>query len=122
MAGMVGAGLDDPRVTVVIEDVSSGIAKAAKSGAERFDAIIIDLYEGPGSATDARNDPFYGSQARKVTATALSPGGIFAVWGENSDTAFEKRLTAAGFSVDRQRPGRGGLRHVGYLARGKRCG
>ena len=117
LAGLTGSAVDDRRVRVVIEDVSSVIARAAKSGAERFDAIIIDLYEGPGSATDARNDPFYGSNALKATASALSTGGFFAVWGENSDTAFEKRLAAAGFSVVRQRPGRGGLRHVVYLAR-----
>ena len=117
LAALTRGAVDDKRVTVEIGNVSAVIAKAAKSGAERFDAIVIDLYEGPGSATDAKNDPFYGSQALKVTATALSPGGVFAVWGENSDTAFEKRLTAAGFSVDRQRPGRGGLRHVVYLAR-----
>ena len=106
LAALTRGAVDDKRVTVEIGNVSAVIAKAAKSGAERFDAIVIDLYEGPGSATDAKNDPFYGSQALKVTATALSPGGVFAVWGENSDTAFEKRLTAAGFSVDRQRPGR----------------
>ena len=117
LAGLTGCAVDDQRVKVVIEDVSSVIAKAAKSGAERFDAIIIDLYEGPGSATDAKSDPFYGSHALKATASALSSGGVFAVWGENSDVAFEKRLTAAGFSVERQRPGRGGLRHVVYLAR-----
>ncbi|MEK6726401.1 MAG: spermidine synthase [Deltaproteobacteria bacterium] len=116
LAGLTGSAVDDPRVTVVIEDVSSVIARAAKSGAERFDAIIIDLYEGPGSSTYSRNDPFYGSNALKATASALSTGGVFAVWGENSDTAFEKRLAAAGFSVERQRPGRGGLRHVVYLA------
>ncbi len=121
LAALTRGAVDDKRVTVEIDDVSSVIAKAAKSGAERFDAVVIDLYEGPGSATDARNDPFYGSQALKVTATALSQGGVFAVWGENSDTAFEKRLTAAGFSVDRQRPGRGGLRHVVYLAKVRRC-
>ena len=109
LAGLTGSAVDDPRVTVVIEDVSSVIARAAKSGAERFDAIIIDLYEGPGSSTYSRNDPFYGSNALKATASALSTGGVFAVWGENSDTAFEKRLAAAGFSVERQRPGRGGI-------------
>lgn len=58
----------------------------------------------------------------KVTASALSPGGVFAVWGENPDAAFEKRLTAAGFSFDRQRPGRGGLRHVVYVAQVKPLG
>lgn len=116
LAGLTGSAVDDQRVTVVIDDVSSVIARASQPGAERFDAIIIDLYEGPHAATDAKNDPFYGSSALKVTASALSPGGVFAVWGENSDAAFEKRLAAAGFSVDRKRPGRGGLRHVVYLA------
>lgn len=119
LAGLTGSVLDDQRVTVVIEDVSAVIARAAQPGAERFDAIIIDLYEGPHAATDARNDPFYGSRALKVTASALSPGGVFAVWGENPDAAFERRLTAAGFSFDRQRPGRGGLRHVVYVAQVK---
>ncbi len=122
LAALTRGAVDDKRVTVEIDDVSAVIAKAAKSGAERFDAIVIDLYEGPGSATDARNDPFYGSHALKATASALSAGGVFAVWGENSDTAFEKRLITAGFSVERQRPGRGGLRHVVYLAKVRGCG
>src|SRR3989304_6480048 len=47
---LTGSAVDDPRVTVVIDDVSSVIAKASKPGAERFDAVIIDLYEGPGTA------------------------------------------------------------------------
>lgn len=115
LAGLTGSAVDDQRVTVVIDDVSSVIARASQPGAESFDAIIIDLYEGPHAAND-RNDPFYGSRALKVTAASLSPGGVFAVWGENSDAAFERRLAAAGFSVERQRPGRGGLRHVVYLA------
>jgi hypothetical protein len=62
------------------------------------------------------NDPFYGSRALKTTAAALLSNGVFAVWGENPDAAFEKRLASAGFSVDVQRPGRGGLRHVVYVA------
>ena len=109
--------VDDPRVTIVIDDVASVIAKASQPGAELFDAIIIDLYEGPHSGTDEINDPFYGSRALKTTNDALEQHGVFAVWGENPDTAFEKRLTAAKFSVERQRPGRGGLRHVIYIAK-----
>jgi tRNA U34 5-methylaminomethyl-2-thiouridine-forming methyltransferase MnmC len=46
---------------------------------------------------------------------------VFAVWSEDPDKGFEKRLKAAGFSVDRQRPGRGGRRHVVYISR-KRSG
>jgi spermidine synthase len=105
----------DPRVRVMIDDVATVIAKAS-SGAEKFDAIIIDLYEGPGGKTDSANDPFYGSRALARTFSALSKGGVFAVWGENPDAAFERRLSAAEFSFERSRPGRGGLRHVVYLA------
>jgi spermidine synthase len=117
LAGLTKKAVDDPRVTVVIDDVKNVIIQASQPGAERFDAIIIDLYEGPSSSTDAVNDPFYGSRALKMTHAALRESGLLAVWGENPDAAFEKRLSAAGFSVDRQRPGRGGLRHVVYLAR-----
>jgi spermidine synthase len=117
LAGITTSAVDDPRVTIVVDDVAAMIARAAQPGAEKFDAIIIDLYEGPGASSDAVLDPFYGSRALKTTAAALSAGGVFAVWGENSDAAFEMRLAAAGFTVDRQRPGRGGLRHVVYVAR-----
>lgn len=107
---------DDPRVLVVNDDVAAVIAKAARPDGERYDAVVIDLYEGPHAATDASNDPFYGSRALKKTAAALSSSGIFAVWGEAPDAAFEKRLRVAGFTVSAQRPGRGGLRHVVYVA------
>jgi spermidine synthase len=115
LAELTRSAVDDPRVTVVVEDIAAVITKAAQHNAERFDAILIDLYEGPHSGSDAKNDPFYGSRALKTTAEALSQDGIFAVWGENSDAAFEKRLAVAGFSIKRQRPGRGGLRHVVYV-------
>ncbi len=117
LAGLTANAVDDPRVTVRIEDVSVVVRKAAQAhGAERFDAIILDLYEGPHARTDAVNDPFYGSRALKTTASALLPGGVFAVWGESPDAAFEKRLVATGFTVDVLRPGRGGLRHAVYVA------
>jgi spermidine synthase len=119
LAAITKSAVDDPRVAIVIDDVAAMIARAAQHGTENFDAIIIDLYEGPGASSDAVLDPFYGSRALKTTAAALSPGGVFAVWGESSDAAFEMRLAAAGFTVDRQRPGRGGLRHVVYVAQVK---
>ncbi len=117
LAGLTGSAVNDPRVTIVIDDVARVIAKASAPQAGKFDAVIIDLYEGPGTGTDAMNDPFYGSRALKKTADALSAGGVFAVWGEASDAGFEKRLSAAGFTFERHRPGRGGLRHVVYEAR-----
>jgi spermidine synthase len=117
LAGLTNHAVDDPRVTIVIDDVSAVIAKAAYVGADKFDAVIIDLYEGPHAKTDAKNDPFYGGRALEKTAGALSAGGVFAVWGENPDAGFEKRLAKAGFIMERLRPGRGGLRHVVYVAK-----
>jgi spermidine synthase len=117
LAELTKSAVDDPRVTIVIDDVAAMIAQAAQPAAEKLDAIIIDLYEGPGASSDAVLDPFYGLRALKTTAAALSPGGVFAVWGENPDAAFEMRLASVGFTVDRQRPGRGGLRHVVYVGR-----
>ena len=117
--GIDGAA-DDSRVEVVIDDVAALILAAAKKGAEqRFDAIILDLYEGPYEGDKGRGDYLYGASALALSSTALKPGGVFAVWSEDPDPSFAKRLVNAGFTVDRQRPGRGGLRHVVYIAKKK---
>jgi spermidine synthase len=108
--------VNDPRVLVETDDVAAVIIGASRKGAKRYDAIIIDLYVGPGADTDEHYDPFYGTLALQTTAHALTPSGIFAVWGENPDAAFEKRLSSARFTVERLRPGHGGLRHVVYVA------
>jgi OOP family OmpA-OmpF porin len=52
-----------------------------------------------------------------ATRAALKPGGVFAVWGESYDSGFERRLSDAGFKVTTSRPGKGGLRHVVYMAK-----
>jgi spermidine synthase len=103
----------DPRVTVEIADVAELISQSSK---ERFDAIILDLYRGPGPQTDRLNDPIYGSLAIKKACAALKPGGIFAVWGENPDKGFEQRLASGGFAVHCERPGKGGYRHAVWVA------
>jgi spermidine synthase len=107
----------DPRVTVEIGDVARRIRMTAVNGGEsRFDAIVLDLYRGPHAKTDHRDDPLYGSRAIENMRAALKPCGVVAVWGENYDESFDKRLRGAGFTVTTDRPGRGGLRHVVFLA------
>lgn len=118
LAGLTGTAIADPRVTVEIGDVATVIRRAAKVGnASRFDAIILDLYEGPHEGDHGQGDYLYGDAALALTSAALAPGGVFAVWSEDPDQAFEKRLSDAGFTCERQRPGRGGRRHVVYIAR-----
>lgn len=110
--------VDDPRVKIVIEDVAAIIHDAAITGkGSRFDAIILDLYDGPHAGAPGRGAYLYGHRALALSRSALKAAGVFAVWSEDPDQAFEKRLKTAGFSVNRQRPGRGGRRHVVYIAR-----
>jgi spermidine synthase len=105
--------LADPRVWVVIEDVAETIARATM----RFDAIVLDLYEGPHEATQTDADPFYGSAALTRTRNALRRGGVLAVWSEEPDAPFARRLARVGFDHALYRPGKGGRRHAVYLCR-----
>jgi spermidine synthase len=116
LAGLTGGAVDDPRVKVEIADVAELIGAAARGAGEPWDAVLLDLYEGPREASDELGAPFYGRRALAATRAALAPGGVFAVWSEDPDAAFEKRLAAAGFQVERRRPKSGGPRHVVYLA------
>jgi spermidine synthase len=113
LAGLTQGAVSDARVNVEIADVTDLIHRTV----EGFDAIILDLYTGPHAASHKRDDPFYGSRAIERTRAALKPGGVLAVWGENYDSAFDKRLRKSGFRVSTSRPGHGGLRHIVYVAR-----
>lgn len=118
LATLTGTAVNDPRVSVEVGDVADLIHRiAANNDENRFDAIVLDLYRGPHPKTDAINDSLYGNMAIQNTKIALKPDGVLAVWGENYDEAFVKRLQNAGFSVTTGRPGRGGLRHTVFLAR-----
>jgi spermidine synthase len=117
LAALTDCAAADPRVTIEIADVADLIRRTAGgSPSHAFDAVILDLYTGPDTDSHKRDHPLYGSTAIALTRAALKPGGVFAVWGENYDAGFDKRLVAAGFSVVSERPGRGGLRHVVYVA------
>jgi len=117
LAPLTKSAVTDPRVEVKINDVAALIhTSTTDDGKTRFDAIVLDLYRGPHAKTDPRNDPLYGSRAIENARAALNPGGVLAVWGEAYDEGFDKRLKNAGFMVTTRRPGRGGLRHVVFLA------
>ena len=116
LAPLTAGAVSDPRVTVEVGDVSAVVHRIAATAPGSLDAVIFDLYKGPHAKTDAQNDPLYGSRAIERVAAALGKKGIFAIWGENPDAGFESRLRKAGFTVSSSRPGRGGLRHVVWLA------
>ena len=101
----------DPRVELIVDDVARVIAR----GRGRYDAILLDLYEGPNAATQGPDDRFYGAAALATSHAALRPGGVLAVWSEDPDAGFARRFTAAGFAVTTHRAGTGGRTHVVYL-------
>lgn len=112
----------DARVEIEIGDVALAIRRAAASGgSQRFDAILLDLYTGPGPVAGGA-ERCYEAGMLAATRAALAPGGSYAVWSERPDPAFERRLRAAGFVATRSRPGRGGLRHAVYSAQSVREG
>jgi spermidine synthase len=112
LAPLTDNAVADPRVTVVLADVADFIAGSAPAA---HDAILLDLYEGPHAATQRRNDPLYGPAALARTHAALAAGGVFAVWSEEPDRAFEQRLVQTGFAVHKKRSGGGGRAHLVYL-------
>src|SRR4051812_6554006 len=90
--------LSDRRVEVVVGDVTTQIRRvAADPGLPRFDAIVLDLYVGPGHAG---TEGLYGREILKRSYDALAAQGIYSVWGEEPSPAFEARLNAAGFKAE----------------------
>jgi spermidine synthase len=113
---LAGHPLRDPRVEVRVSDVGAVIRGA--SGA--YDAILLDVDNGPEGLTRAGNDALYGRAGLAAAYAALRPGGVLAVWSARPDEAFARRLRAAGFRVDeavaRAQSGRKGPRHTIWLA------
>ena len=111
---LTSGAVDDPRVKVEIADVAHLISRAA-TGKQKFDAIILDLYQGTHEANSDPEHPFYGRAALRLTRQALSPGGVFAAWTEDRDVRFESRLASAGFRLEEPKRASSGPRHVVYL-------
>ncbi len=116
MSAMFGSSLSDPRLTVEQADVVDII----KAKAPLYDAILLDVDNGPEGLTRAANDRLYELGGLQTTFRALRPGGILAVWSSRPDDGFTRRLRRAGFSVDeiavRASDTRKGSRHHIWLA------
>ena len=117
MAGLAAGCLDDPRVEVAIEDVAAGIAQGG------WDAILLDVDNGPDGLTRPANDGLYSMRGLAAARTALRPGGVLAVWSAAPDKAFARRLGEAGFAVEevavRARANGKGPRHVIWFAKAR---
>lgn len=115
MAEIFSGCLDDRRVVILERDVAIPINAA--SGA--YDAILLDVDNGPGGLDRVANDGLYRATGLAAARRALKPGGILAVWSAMPDEAFLRRMNQAGFTVTEERvhahrKGKG-ARHVIWL-------
>ena len=115
MAELFAGCLKDPRVGIHKGDVGALIAEARTA----FDAILLDVDNGPDGLTQQGNDALYTAKGLAAAHRALTPGGIFSVWSSAPDPAFTRRLHQAGFAVTEtptRAHGKRGARHMIWVA------
>jgi spermidine synthase len=96
MQALANGCLEDPRVEIRIDDVGKLIGAADRA----YDAILLDVDNGPDGLTRPANDGLYTMRGLESAKAALRPGGVLAVWSAAPDAAFSRRLKQAGFAVD----------------------
>ncbi|HKI62077.1 MAG TPA: hypothetical protein VKA31_07270 [Mariprofundaceae bacterium] len=115
LGALAGFPLKDPRVQVLEQDVGK-VMLAHKS---TFDAIMLDVDNGPDAFTREDNDALYGYRGLTNAYDALRPGGVLTVWSAAPDTAFTQRMMKVGFDVEQQRvrahAARRGNRHTIWI-------
>jgi spermidine synthase len=113
-----GNPLEDPRVTVHEGDV----ARVIDSEQQAYDAILLDVDNGPEGLTRKQNDRLYDIDGLSAAYAALRASGVLAVWSAGPDKKFLQRLRKVGFEVEEVRVrsrGAKGARHIIWFAR--RC-
>jgi spermidine synthase len=117
MAALTAGCLADPRVELIERDVARVIRNATRA----YDAILLDVDNGPDGLTRADNDQIYTTHGLVAAKVALKPNGVLAIWSAAPDERFARRLKHAGFQVEEVmvRAGRGGkgARHIIWFAK-----
>lgn len=96
MIKLSGNCLSDRRVKITLGD----IAKVINNADREYDAILLDVDNGPDGLTQATNDLLYSMQGLTKAKMALRPDGILAIWSSGPNAKFTRRLSDAGFVVD----------------------
>jgi spermidine synthase len=116
MADIFGDSLGDPRASILSADV----VEVIRSHPAAFDAILLDVDNGPESLIRKANDALYNPGGLKTIRRALRPGGVLSVWSSGPNALFSKRLRDAGFAVNevavRATTKRRGAHHVIWFA------
>lgn len=110
-----GMPINDPRARVVRSDVADIVNSEPKG----FDAIMLDVDNGPEGLTRKSNSWLYSSTGLEACAKALRPKGLLAVWSASADQAFSQRLSKSGFTAEEVQVfahGNRGTRHTIWIA------
>jgi spermidine synthase len=110
LGSLAGHPLDDERVTVREADVAQVLREEQRA----YDAILLDVDNGPRGLTRKGNDRLYSQTGLLALCAALRPAGVFALWSVGPDQAFVRLLNKAGFAVDEERVRARGHRGGGY--------
>ncbi len=120
MAALTGEGFADPRLDLKICDVAALIDDANDGTCAKFDAILLDVDNGPDGIVRDANNRIYSRTGLAKARDALKPGGILAVWSAGPDPAFRKRLYDTGLTITewnvRSRPNNKGAHHIIWFA------
>ncbi|WP_428696299.1 spermidine synthase [Stappia sp.] len=111
LAGVHGASLTSPRVILYEGDVAPVISHNGP-----FDAILLDVDNGPDGLSRPANDRLYDAKGLAAARAALNPGGVLAIWSAAPDQRFVNRLRQTGLKVEELRVRAGGARHIVWLA------
>ncbi|GJE15712.1 spermidine synthase [Methylobacterium marchantiae] len=115
LSALSADALSDDRVELRIGDIVEAICSATSA----YDAILLDVDNGPDGLTRPANDRLYDEAGLGAAMAALRPGGVLAVWSAHPDRHFTQRLRRAGFAVDEvpvRANGTSGARHTIWLA------
>jgi spermidine synthase len=115
MAHIFAGSLDDRRVRIFTGDVGDMITQGPA-----WDAILLDVDNGPDGLTREENDLLYSREGLRTAHASLRRGGVLAIWSSAPDRSFTARLRSAGFQVEehevRANAGRRGARHTIWIA------
>ena len=121
MAELTAGCLEDSRLDLKICDVAALIDDAKDGTCDKYDAILLDVDNGPDGIVRDANNRIYSRTGLAKARDALNPGGILAVWSAAPDHAFRKRLKDVRFQVEeiavRSRPNNKGAHHTIWFAR-----
>ena len=116
LAKLSGDSLTDPRVRIHEGDVGELIRSARLA----YDAILLDVDNGPQGMTRKANDRLYDLKGLRAAYAALRPGGVLAIWSSRPDAKFTARLRKTGFDVVenpvRAKGPQGGAQHFIWTA------